>query len=359
MVDLLEAPQTTNGHHLDEQRLIFHDWQELARNATEPTWVVDRLLVESGLTVCAGDPKSGRKSWLVLECLKRVSLGQDFLGRGTYKRTCVYSSLEEDGNQIGWRGKKLGVLNMPGLDDLGSVRISFGLDQHDLILAEMEAGRMRGHLWVIDTLSRVTARDGVDENDASEMTRFLDRYSHAARTSRSAILVTHHFRKSGDTMRGSTAIEAVVDGWWYMRQADDPDVRRMECTLRYAAPCEIFVGFGMSPNGVMAIEVVDAPAGEGEDGGSRRKSKKSKGRVSEQLLYVEVRRLFAAAPTTKRTLESVRRAAQDRYENATQNAVRRVLKQLVDEGLVRAEEGAGGGYAATQKLSRGGPGEEG
>jgi hypothetical protein len=94
------------------------------------------------------------------------------------------------------------------------------------------AAELRPALIVIDTQARVTV--GMEENAAKDMGVFVQRIEALRIASRACVLVVHHQGRTGDHMRGSTALEGAATT--IIKVAKDEDLLSIECTKQKDAP---------------------------------------------------------------------------------------------------------------------------
>ena len=102
-------------------------------------------------------------------------------------------------------------------------------------------------LIVVDTQARVTV--GMEENSARDMGEFVHRVEALRTATGACVLVVHHQGRSGDHMRGSTALEGAATT--IIKVSKDDDLITVECLKQKdAAPFEPFklrlVSYGSS-----------------------------------------------------------------------------------------------------------------
>lgn len=92
-------------------------------------------------------------------------------------------------------------------------------------------------LIVVDTQARVTV--GMEENSAKDMGEFVHRVEQLRRATAACVTVVHHQGRSGDHMRGSTALEGAATT--IVRINKDDDLVSVECAKQKdSAPFEPF-----------------------------------------------------------------------------------------------------------------------
>lgn len=148
------------------------------------------------------------KSFVALDMAACVGRGIDWHGHATAKGTVVYLVAE------GARGIKLRAR---------AWRATYGRMDNVLFLprpvqaADREAWavlieacrRIAPVLIVIDTQARVTV--GLDENDNSEMMRYVERADALKRATRACVLTVHHIGRNGTDARGASSIDGAQD----------------------------------------------------------------------------------------------------------------------------------------------------
>ncbi|MEU8312911.1 AAA family ATPase [Micromonospora sp. NPDC049033] len=94
------------------------------------------------------------------------------------------------------------------------------------------AAELRPALIVIDTQARVTV--GLEENSAKDMGEFVQRVEQLRVATGACVLVVHHQGRSGEHMRGSTALEGAATT--IIRVKKDDDLVTIECQKQKDAP---------------------------------------------------------------------------------------------------------------------------
>jgi RecA-family ATPase len=186
-------------------------------NMPPPSWLIDEMISDHGLTILYGDPGAG-KSFIALDMALRLSFGMDWHGT-TVKPTGVLYIAGEGARGIGkrvkgWRkhhgleGADAPFLLLPVAVQLLNAEERTKLI-HTINLAKERAGSEIG-LVVIDTVSRALA--GADENAQNEMSAFVDGCATVQRHIGGAVIGVHHSGKDKDKgMRGSTVLLGACD----------------------------------------------------------------------------------------------------------------------------------------------------
>ena len=181
-------------------------------DVVKPSWLVDGLIQE-GVTMLYAPPKTG-KTFVALDIAMHTAASEPvWHGRRVQGGPVVYVSAE-DGSGV--RMRQQAWRRYHGLSD----EALFGYDAPvylsrpahvDGFIAAVRKCAHSPALIVFDTLGRCIP--GVDENSSGEMGLALDALERIRReTAARAILVVHHTRKDGKASRGSTAIQAAMQG---------------------------------------------------------------------------------------------------------------------------------------------------
>ena len=185
---------------------------DLIKRKIDMKWVVEGLLQESGLSILAGRPKSG-KSTLTRQLAKSIIRGEEFLGRKVKHGKVLYCALEESEYLLQKQFKNLGIT----ADDNDVFKIHIG-DMDLLKAKEPLTEYIREFdpaLVVIDTLSlfaKFTDSNSYDEVD-KKMTMIRD----IARQTSAHIVLIHHTNKTSDIM-GSQGFLGSVDAALYFME---------------------------------------------------------------------------------------------------------------------------------------------
>lgn len=213
-----EDPVETEEQAREEADSIFEllDLDEIEQ-LPPPTWIIDDLLVDDGLSVIYGDPGAG-KSFVALDISLRLAYEMDWHGTDARPSGVLYIAGEGKsgiGNRIkGWR-KEHGMegVEAPFLLLPTAVEIANDKQRTKLLRtidASMERARFPIGLIVVDTVSRALA--GGDENGSDAMGQFVAACDAIKRHAGGALLGVHHSGKDKEKgMRGSTVLLGACD----------------------------------------------------------------------------------------------------------------------------------------------------
>lgn len=207
----IDAP--TNPEIMPGIRPIWYS--ELAKmDLPPPSWVVDKLIPDEGVTVLSAAPASF-KTWLVFDIAIQVAQGNALFGQFETNQTKVLIVDEESGlRRLRDRLQKLGIT-----EDVPLATISktfFKLTDNSAKLLAKSCKDAGIGLVVFDSLTRIHTSK---ENDAQEMATVMENLRRLAQAG-IAVLLIHHDRKQGQgfrgkggasEMRGSVEINAACD----------------------------------------------------------------------------------------------------------------------------------------------------
>jgi hypothetical protein len=190
-------------------------------------WIVNELVASGSFNLFCGSPKSG-KTFLLMEMGLSVASGREFLGMKVKRLPVYYCFLEDAPQVIRNRGKYLNVHKKLSSTDQFMFLCDYGMDsvKRGLDFIKQEQG-----LLVVDPIGELSAQGNWDENKATDVLKLLKDYRELSHAVTGSIVMSHHFRKDGDRMRGSTAFEAGVDGWVNVRK-NGTEIIKLDWTLR-------------------------------------------------------------------------------------------------------------------------------
>lgn len=177
-----------------------------------PSWLIDGLIVDHGLSIAYGDPGAG-KSFIVLDMALRLAFGMDWHGLATIRCGVLYVAGEGSrgfGKRVkGWRrehgleGADAPFLLLPVAVQMLDVK------EREKLCRTIDAACARAGfpigLVVIDTVSRSIA--GQDENGQESMSNFVAGCAQIQRHTGGAVIGVHHAGKDGSRgMRGSSVL---------------------------------------------------------------------------------------------------------------------------------------------------------
>lgn len=221
---VFEVPEPETAEESDTFPLL--SLAELAA-LPPPSWLIDGIVSDSGLSILYGDPGSG-KSFVTIDMAMRLALGWDWHGAQTKRVGVLYIAGEGVrglGNRIkGWRLKH-------GVADDADIPFALMPVAAQLLIPEERARLLRTidaakvklgfdiGLIVIDTVSRSIA--GQDENGQETMSAFVKGCDEIRDHCGGAVIGVHHSGKDKEKgMRGSTVLLGACDATFKVQKAD-------------------------------------------------------------------------------------------------------------------------------------------
>jgi putative DNA primase/helicase len=198
------------ARHLGVEQHCHHD-ELLAMDLPPPSWLVQDLVADEGLTMLGGKKKLG-KSWLCLQVAQAVALGAVCLGRNVVQGSVVYLCLEDGRRRL--KSRLLKQQAPHGLPITYYTRFP-PLDGNGLGMLLDLMAEHQPRLVIIDTLA--AAKTGkTDENSSGPMADIGNALRALAQVYQAGVLATHHHGKliggnPGDDLRGSSALGAAGD----------------------------------------------------------------------------------------------------------------------------------------------------
>jgi hypothetical protein len=195
----------------NKPRFSFRTIEEL-RNQPPLQWRVKGLLPKTGLAAIIGASGSG-KTFLALDLMGRIALGQEFFGYKTKSCPIVYIGLEGSAG-IGKRikayeqhhGQELPAENFKIVTDRLSL---LSTDAVEFASAVTHKG-LEGGVFVIDTMAQ--ASPGADENASADMGRIISNAQLLQVLTGSLVILIHHLGKDAARgARGHSSLTAALD----------------------------------------------------------------------------------------------------------------------------------------------------
>lgn len=209
----------------------------------EPTWIVDSLLPEVGISALFGKPKAG-KSTLARDLMICIAQGEEFLGRKVTKGKVVYLAMEENLSHLREQLKKRGATGDNVLIHCSSFLPLNPIERLDQILSEVKDVKF----VIFDTLFKIIRSK--DEHAYQENMQLLEKLAQMAEKHKIHIMGIHHAKKGdhadGDAALGSTAITGAFDANIFLR-LDENRHRIISSQHRYGEPFDkTILGFDKS-----------------------------------------------------------------------------------------------------------------
>lgn len=191
-----------------------------------PTWLVDGLVPEKGLTFLYGKPGKG-KSFISLDMALRIAYGLDWHGKECKPGGVLYIAGEGKG---GYRNRVRGWhlhhnMKVDGeLFRLLPRAVNFMKPEEVAKLVRtVKAVVGNARLVVVDTVARVLP--GAEENASKEMGLFVAACDAIKEACGVSVIGVHHSGKDEDRgMRGSTALEGAGDAVLHLKRDDNSKI---------------------------------------------------------------------------------------------------------------------------------------
>lgn len=183
-------------------------WTDDVTEYTSTDWIVQGVIPSKGVVSVYGPSGSG-KTFLVIDMASCIARGVDFFGKRTKRVPVTYVGLE---GEAGLKNRVYAYRKHHG--DFGTVMMITSkmniLESHDQqrLLRTMVRNSMIGGLLIVDTMAK--SAPGMNENDSSEMSRYIAAVEDLARETNSCVLLVHHSGK--DTERGPRGHSSFLAG---------------------------------------------------------------------------------------------------------------------------------------------------
>lgn len=211
----------------------------LGLNIPETVWIAQDIIVESGITICAGLPKIG-KSVLTLNLCKAIVNGEKFLGKLCKPTNILYLALEDTPSRLKTRLAKI---------KLTGRNINFLLNFPDLRQGLQPLNnaieRYQPKLIVIDTL--LSGLNIKDENSPEVGIAMNGIHQIAVDRKVSFFIVHHHGKTKRDDpvldLRGHTSLSGAVDIIIGLYKGETSSDYQLKSASRDGDPLDLNVDF--------------------------------------------------------------------------------------------------------------------
>lgn len=327
-------------------------------------WAIDDLLPSSSVIILAGPAKLAGKTEVLIHMAKCFALGTPFLGRSVRQGFVIYLALEDGRQRMQRRLAQHGINSertpkIPLRVCYGPSGIAAALEfiNEANVSVPKELARGRVSYLIADPMSEmIRSEGGLDENDAGDMTRFLSKYRELAQAAEITMLISHHFRKDGTGVRGSSAIEGASDGWWeYTNPTKEAEsrTRRLLSVSRDIDPGvkETYMAMQRTQADTLFYEVDKDQVRKSQNSRVRQSGNNGDGdqrevSAHEARVYMSVYRAIADAKGEIVLARDLRRAVGGRYE-----AVKKAIDKLVANDQIECgDDGAGYRLKRQQRL---------
>jgi hypothetical protein len=222
-----------------------------------PDFLIDGLLVASGLSVLFGPPGAG-KSFLALDWSLCIGTGFRWMARPVIRGPVVYVAAEGSaglGARVrAWKEHR-GYAGNPDVHFLAAPAQLLEPSETEALLGDLRRLSSPPAALVLDTVARCMA--GGDENSTEDMGRFVASVDRIRRETGAAAILLHHTNKAGELERGSTALRGAADGMLALKAEDGT----LTLTCEKAKDAEPFTPIRLSLQPVAESCVISGPMG--------------------------------------------------------------------------------------------------
>ena len=298
----------------------------------EARYVVDQMIPEGSVTLLVGEAGCG-KTYAMLSLCLCVSTGMDWTGKQTQQGTALFVDEESGQNRLLRRVQS--IMNGYGINPFDAWNCKFVSGEGFNLTDERGVNRFERliegqcpSLVVIDALADVIP--GVDENSVKDVQPAFMALRRIAEEHNVAIVVIHHTNKSGG-YRGSSAMKGSVD----LLLTVESNSRQSTLTfksekVRDGEPFEFSALTRFGDASFYLAEVT------------------GKRLVSDSISKSAVLRAFQDLGTL--TTDEAINTSKIFAPSISKESVRRIIRQLVDDGYLKRVDQGGQGKKATYGL---------
>lgn len=192
----------------EEQDEFETQWTSDVNTYTPTDWIVHNIIPAKGVASIYGPSGSG-KTFLALDMLSAISSGHEWFGHKTRQVPVTYVGLE---GEAGLRNRVYAYRKHHG--EVGKMlMITQGIDilnaeHREKLLRTIIRNGQRGGVLCIDTMAK--SAPGMNENDSSEMSRYIVAVEALAKEIHGCVILIHHSGK--DTERGPRGHSSFLAG---------------------------------------------------------------------------------------------------------------------------------------------------
>jgi len=246
------------------QKLRPLDVHYMVNNDPPPiAWIAEGLVAREAVTMIHGAAGLG-KSMLALALAAAVLRGEAFLHHPTTRGRVLYIDAENGQGEAHRRIRGIGITSKEAanLDYREAINLDLRRDAAEISKVAIAAAPV---LIIVDSLATVNRSD---EDSSREMTPALQVLQSIARETSAGVLVLHHDKKDRTTLRGSSAIEAVVEIRLHLTKHIDRGgakcLSNEKCRLAAETP-ERWLEIGSTASGIHVAQTTKPPTGEEAD----------------------------------------------------------------------------------------------
>lgn len=210
----------------------------------KPNWLIPGILPQRGLGCFWGQPGSG-KTFLAVDIAVSVATNSHWRGASVKNPGRVLYIAAEDDNGVQIRLES--AFASRGLRDT-AIRVLptspvFTSAKQSETLLEAIRGEGKASLVFVDTLAAVTP--GADENSSKDIGPLIAFCRKIEQVTGAMVILIHHSRKDGDSIRGSSSLHAAFDVEWKI--SDEKTHREMYISKMKNGEAYKSYAFNLSP----------------------------------------------------------------------------------------------------------------
>ncbi len=216
----------------------------------EPEWLVSDILPQRGLGCFWGQPGSG-KTFLAVDIAATVAANSHWRGEPVKTPGKVLYIAAEDDNGVQIRLRSAFAVRALGDTTIRVLPTSPVFTAPKQSEALLEALREEGKCStvIVDTLAAVTP--GADENSSKDIGPLIAFCRKIEQLTGALVILVHHSRKDGDSIRGSSSLHAAFDVEW--KVSDEKTHREVYISKMKNGEAYKSYAFNISPVGKSCV----------------------------------------------------------------------------------------------------------
>lgn len=257
-----ETGEAINPSQAAEQTAVDRRYLELSnavlnleglRNIPPPTPIIEGYIFRDNLAWLGGKPGHG-KSFVAVEVACCVATGTPWHNHHIAHTGTVLYLIAEGVSGLSQRVDAWSIEHNKPADNLLFLPIPVQMkdtNSVDVAAFGMLLKTLQPVLIIIDTQARVTV--GADENSSKDMGQFVHSLQLLREWAKATMLIVHHEPRSGENLRGSTALEGAADT--VLRVSKDGDLVTLSNPKQKDAVEREPMNLALEPRGHSAVLV--------------------------------------------------------------------------------------------------------
>jgi hypothetical protein len=238
---------TLGAGHAAERIQFLNPRELVSASRGKVDWIAKPFVVRGGITEVTGKIKAAGKTTFILDLVRAVLSGQEFLGYPTRKTRVIFLT-EQPRSSFSVALERAGLLRSDRLRILPWANARGVKWAHIVKRVREECREFHARLVVVDTVFYFAYKSGMDENSSGSAIEIMQPLGELASHGIAVVAIRHERKDSGDVGdvgRGSSAFGGVPDILISIRRPSGghrPTMRELRMESRFSeTPSELMV----------------------------------------------------------------------------------------------------------------------